>query len=374
MNWRRIWSIARKEIYHIGRDKFTLILALVLPVIVVLIFGFAIDFDLKKIPTAYLDSDKTLSSRQLMESFGSSNYFVLHPVFSSAEGLRLIESERVRSLIIIPPEFEKDLLSGRGAGVQILVDAADNASASSIMSYVGEIRTRAMERIIGSENLIPTQKAPLQIKPRYLFNPELNSQWFIVPGLIVVIMAVLSILLTALTVAKEWERGSMELLLSTPVRPLEIIVGKLLPYAFLGIGGMAIVYLLARIVFHVPFRGSHFVLLLGCLLFLGTYLAQGLLISVLTRKQMIAMQFAMLSGLLPSILLSGFIFPIESMPAFFRYFTMVLPARWFMVIVRDSFLQGSSLWDLRTPLISLTLIGLFFITVATKRFKRNVEP
>jgi ABC-2 type transport system permease protein len=187
-------------------------------------------------------------------------------------------------------------------------------------------------------------------------------------------MSILSILLTALTVAREWENGSMELLLSTPVRPIEIIVGKLAPYGVLGITAVTFVYVVARTVFGVPFAGNLAVFGLGCLLFLVSYLAQGLLISVVTRKQVIAMQFSMMSGMLPSNLLSGFIFPIESMPLFFQYFTMLLPARWFMRIARDTFLKGSSLLDLAGSFLALSLFCALMILMATRRFKRDLEP
>jgi len=368
--WNRALAIARKEIFHIARDRFTLAMALVLPVIVVAIFGVAIEFNLQSIPTGYIDHDRSASSRALTEVFGSSDYFRMRPVGSPAEGYGLVESERIKSLVLIPPGFERDLFSGRGADVQVIVDAADNAAASSVLSYLGDIQQRSTHRILEA----PARRESVRVKTRFLFNPELNSKWFVVPGLIAVIMSILAVLLTALTVAREWESGSMELLLSTPVRPLEVILGKLSPYAVLGLVAVAIVYVMARVVFHVPFEGNHFVFLAGCLLFLVTYLAQGLLISIATRKQTLAMQIAMLTALLPSQLLSGFIFPVESMPVFFRYLTMVLPARWFMNIVRQSFLQGASLWDMRHSFLALAVIALVFISAAVSRFKKDVEP
>jgi ABC-2 type transport system permease protein len=195
-----------------------------------------------------------------------------------------------------------------------------------------------------------------------------------VPGLAVVVVAIVSILLTALTVAREWENGSMELLLSTPVKPVELIIGKLAPYTVIGLLAVLFIYIVARLGFGVPFRGSHLVLLAGAFLFLSAYLAQGLVISVLTRKQQLSMQFAIVSGLLPSVLLSGFVFPIESMPRLFHYLTMVFPARWFMVISRDLFLKGTNLPDLLAPFAALLVINAVLLTVAVRRFKRDVEP
>ncbi len=367
--WQRAYAIAKKEVAHITRDKFTLSMALVLPLIVVTIFGVAIEFNLNDISTSFLDLDKTQSSRELMETFTSSDYFHGSSILTPSEGYRRLQSDESKVVVIIPPDFEKDLISGGGSQVQVLVDAADGQAASSVLSYLGDIQPRAFEKLTGY--LIPQN---IQLKTRFLFNPELNSKWFTVPGLLVVIMTMIAILLTALTVAREWETGSMELLLSTPVKPLEIIIGKLAPYAVLCLGAVGLVYILARIAFHVPFVGSYADFLLACSLFLITYLAQGLMISVLTRKQMLAMQLAMISGLLPSQLLSGFIFPVENMPPFFQRFTMILPARWFMNITRDSFLQGSTFWQMRSSFLGLTIIGLVFITVAVKKFKRDLEP
>jgi ABC-2 type transport system permease protein len=181
-------------------------------------------------------------------------------------------------------------------------------------------------------------------------------------------------MLTALTVAREWENGSMEMLLSTPVRPLEMIMGKLAPYVGLGLGSVYFVYLAARLAFGIPFMGSHALFLLACLMFLGCSLSQGLVISVLTRQQALSMQFSMVSGLLPSLLLSGFIFPVESMPVFFRYFTMVLPARWFVVVCRGLFLKGAGPPELWVPLTALLALNALLISWAVWKFKTDLEP
>ena len=367
--WRRALAVARKEVYHILRDPTTLGAALVLPVFMVIMFGVAIEFNVKNVALAVSDSDQTQTSRRLIDTFSSSGYFLIHRVLSPHEGITDVSAERARAALIIPPRFEQDLFAGRGAEAQILVDGSDNYTVGPVLGYVGSIQNIASRRI-GDFDLTP----PYEIRTRFLFNPELNSRWFVIPGLTVVVMSILSILLTALTVAREWENGSMELLLSTPVEPLEIIVGKLAPYGILGIVAVVFVYVIARTVFGVPFVGSLWVFGLGSLLFLVTYLAQGLLISVVTRKQTIAMQLSMMSGMLPSNLLSGFIFPIESMPKFFQYFTMILPARWFMRIARDTFLEGSNVLELAGPFLALTFICALMIFLASRRFKRDLEP
>jgi ABC-2 type transport system permease protein len=195
-----------------------------------------------------------------------------------------------------------------------------------------------------------------------------------VPGLNVIIMAILSILLTSLTIAREYENGSMELLLTTPVQPIEIIFGKLAPYFSLGVTTVVFIFLIARTAFGVPFVGNILVFGMGCFLFLMAYLALGLWISVTTKKQMVAMQMAMMMGMLPTQLLSGFIFPIESMNKGFQIFTMILPARWFMQISRDTFLKGTSVLSLWAPFLGLTIFCVFIIIAGTKRFKKDLEP
>ena len=367
--WRRAAAVSKKEIYHILRDPTTLGAALALPVFMVIMFGIAIEFNVKFVALAVNNSDQTQSSRQLLDTFGSSQYFLIHEVASPYDAVTEVSAERARAALLIPPRFEQDLFAGRNALAQVLVDGSDNSTVGPVLGYVSSIQNIASRRIGDFD-----PKLPYEIRTRFLFNPELNSRWFVIPGLTVVVMSILSILLTALTVAREWENGSMELLLSTPVQPLEIIVGKLAPYGVLGIVAVIFIYVIARTVFGIPFAGSLWVFGLGSLLFLVTYLAQGLLISVVTRKQTIAMQFAMMSGMLPSNLLSGFIFPIESMPRFFQYFTMVLPARWFMRIARNTFLKGSSFIELGGSFLALSIISVLMIFMAARRFKRDLEP
>jgi len=367
--WRRAAAIARKEVFHILRDPYTLALALGLPVVMVVVYGVAMDFNVKNIALAVSDSDGTQASRRLIDTFSSSGYFLVHGARSPGEAERAVTAEQARASLIIPPRFEKDLLNGRTASAQVLLDGADNSTVGPVSGYLGSIQAAASRRLAGFE-----PPAPYELRTRFLFNPELNSQWFVIPGLAVVVMAILSVLLTALTVAREWENGSMELLLSTPAQPLEIIAGKLAPYAALGFIGLAFVYAIARTAFAVPFQGSLVLFAVCSGLFLCCYLAQGLFISIVTRRQMVAMQFAMISGLLPSLLLSGFVFPVASMPRFFWYLTLILPARWFMVIARGCFLRGSTAQELVLPIAAMAVFCVVMIAAATRRFKRDLEP
>jgi len=376
----RALSVARKEARHILRDPFTMGMAFGLPLVMVIFFGLVIDFNVKDIRLHVYDRDSSRASRQFLEAFRTSGAFSLHAGQDPGAPAREIDEEKTKAVLIIERGFGKDLGSGREARVQILLDGADNSTSGVILGYLEGVK-RSFNRQVASGTIPLPGTLPRTggdprdfLRTRFLFNPELNTRWFIIPGLAAVVLAILSILLTALTVAREWENGSMEMILSTPVSPLEIVTGKLLPYSVIGLSATALVYFAARLGFGVPFRGSHVLLLLATFLFLSACLAQGLLISVVTRQQALAMQFAMLSGMLPTMLLSGFVFPVESMPRFFHYFTSILPVRWFMKVVRGLFLRGADLGDLIVPFAALTGLMILLTTLATKRFKKDVEP
>jgi len=364
----RAWSMARKEFRHVWRDPFTLIWALGMPLILVIFFGYAIDFNVRDVGLAVADHDLTRNSRELLQVIGGAGYFRLQPLTAGEDPQRLLFQEKSKGVLVIEPDFGKNLGLGLESKVQVLLDGADNSSAGTIVSYLAGIQRAAAARL-GSP---PTQ--PVSLAVRYLFNPELNSHWFVIPGLVVMVMGILSVILTALTVAREWEMGSMELLLSTPVKPLEIIVGKLLPYLALVTLSVVMIYLIARLQFGLPFRGSHLLYVVGAFLFLTLCLAQGLLISVATRQQVVSVQLGFITGLLPTLLLSGFIFPIESMPVFFQYFTLILPPRWFVVISRGLFLKGSPPAELAVPLLMLLVLNLIMVGAALKAFKKDLEP
>jgi ABC-2 type transport system permease protein len=369
MNIDRIRAIAKKEVMHILRDPFTLGMAIGIPAVMVIFFGFAIDFDFRAIKVAVFDADHSRPSRELARTFSSSGYFIPVAGTDAADPVADVEAERASLALVINHGFARDMGAEQTAHVQVLLDGSDNQKTGIVSGYLAGILTTANNRFAAT----PIQQ-PVDLRTRFVYNPDLSTQQFTVPGLIVIVTGLLAILMTALTVAREWERGSMELLLSTPVTPGEIIVGKILPYVALVLGGIAFVFIFSRLVFAVPFEGSFLLFVLACVLFTTTSLAQGILISVLTRQQQKAMQFAMVMGLLPSILLSGFVFPIESMPVFFRYLTMILPPRWFMQIIRALFLKGSSLAELALPFSALLLMTIVFLTAAVKNFKKDVEP
>lgn len=363
----RILSISQKEKFHILRDPYAFTIAIVVPLFIVLIFGFVIDFDVKNIPITYQDQDQTALSRDFLRKLENSGYFRLEKNLHSVDqAFKEIEKGNSKAFLQIPPQFEQNTLSNKPSQVQILLDGADNSTAGVTLGYLSKFTVFANSSYFGT-------RPNYRINEQFYYNPQLLSSWFVVPGLTAIILALISILLTALTVAKEWENGSMELLLSTPVKPIEIILGKMVPYLFIGFFALALVLIASFMIFKIPFNGSFLTFLFTSIVFLISCLAQGILISILARNQQLAMQISMITGLLPSLLLSGFIFPIENMPIFFQVLTSILPARWYMLISRSIFLKGADLTHILLPIFALMTLSIVLVTLAMKNFKPNLE-
>ena len=369
--WPRAKAIFVKEFKHILRDPFTMFVALLLPVVILLILGNSIEFNVQSIKLAYFDGDRTESSRKLVETFGSSNYFQPYMIDNPDKAFNDIVDERARVALIVPPNFEKEIKSGRIGQAQVMFDGSDNSSIMAVSSYINAINIKSFFKIYDMPSYITNSN--LSLKTRYLFNPELNSRYFSVPGIATTIMALVAIILTTLTICREWERGSMEMLLSTPATPAEIIFGKGMPYAILSLAGFAIVFIVARIIFGVPFVGGYWITLLGTTLFILAYLAIGLLISISTRKQEVAVQYAIIIGVLPAMMLSGLIFPVEYMGPAYQVISSVLPARFYMDLLRDQFLRGSHLSYMWSALVYLGISAIVLFTICVARFKRTLE-
>lgn len=382
-SWRRARSVAYKEYKHILRDPFTLAVTLILPLVFVGMFGFVIDLDYKHMRVYVRDNDQTSVSRRFLQEMSSSGYFDLKPVHSPSEADQALDKNNSPALLIIKRGFGRNIRAGNPENpgqIQLLADGTDNVQASIIGTYLQGVvqKANAVFAKDNSELSGGAEEAALsaggQIRSRFLFNPELNSRWFIVPALSTIIIGFLAIVLTALTVAKEWENGSMELLLSTPVRPAEIVLGKLVPYFLLTFFDVLVVFVLALYVFRIPFLGSFLFYMAACWVYITGALALGLVISVVTRQQQAAIQFAFAVGLLPSFIFSGFIFPIENMPAFFQYFTALFPQRWFLHISRTVFLSDAAPLTLATAFGAILLFATAMILLAVHKFKTDVEP
>ncbi len=344
MNFRRTRAVATKEFRHILRDPRSLILALGIPMLMLLLFGYALSLDVDEIPTAVADQSRSPQSRELLERFRASRYF---KIVATEGGLKTIERSinkgEVVLGIVISSDYAGDLVSGKPAQVQLILDGSDSNTASMaagyaegvVQAHAAELRERFMDRRAGVE--MPTAVEP---RLRIWYNSELKSKNYVVPGLIAVILMIISALLTSLTIAREWEMGTMEQVLSTPLRSEELVLGKMSAYFCLGLADAVIAVTIGVFVFDVPFRGSLPLLFVTTCVFLFGALCWGILVSAVARSQLLAFQIGILSSFLPAFLLSGFIFSIENMPAVVQVISHIVPARYFVTLLKGIFLKG----------------------------------
>lgn len=373
MSWGRLWAVARKEALQLRRDRRSLVLAFVLPVLLVLIFGAAISLDVRDLPLAVLDRDRSPASRELVEAFQASGYFSLA---ARLDGLpaadRLLARGRARVVLVIPPGYARDLAAGRGGGavVQALVDGGDANTATIALNYADAITAGVAARVGGGG---PAGPPRVVAEARVWYNEALESARTIVPGLIGVIMAIIAAMLTALTIAREWERGTMEQLIATPVHRLEVVAGKLLPYVGIGAVDVAATVGIGLVVFQVPLRGSVLLLAALSLLFIVGVLSFGLFLSAALKSQVLATQVALMSTYLPALLLSGFIFAIGNMPAALRAVSYLIPARYFVAISRGIFLKGVGLGLLWPQVVGLLVFTAAAVGLAIRSFRKELE-
>jgi ABC-2 type transport system permease protein len=376
MKVRRIKAVAKKEWLQIIRDTRSLLLAIGIPMLMIVLFGWALKLDVTDIKTAIFDMDKTSSSRELISKFDSIEYFNIVAYIDSYDDVeRLMDNGKIMAAIIIPRGFSKDMKTGKGSDIQLIVDGTDPLTAQVLTGYVSVVVSDYSERYILSglsRAGVTTFTLPIDARLRVWFNPELLSKNFIIPGLIAVIMMIIAGLLTSLTVAREWERGTMEQLISTPIRAPELVVGKVIPYVGLGLFDFILAVLVGTLVFGVPIKGSFVLLSVFTLIFMVGAMAYGTLISIITRKQLLASQIAIITTFLPSFLLSGFVFPISNMPMVIQALTYVVPARYFVKILKGIFLKGVGLYVLWGEGLLLLIFTLFVVFVATKRLKKEL--
>lgn len=356
----RIAAMAHKELAHIRRDQQMLALALALPLVLLLLFGYALSFDVDHIPLAIVDQDQTAESRALVRAFTAGDLFVEARREAVVEDvLPALRRGDVRAALVIDNQYARHLTRGEPAPVQLLVDGGDNNTAAVAMGYAVAVASP------------PPATLPVTLHARALFNPGLRSAVFILPGLIVFLLVMIAVMLTALTIAGEFERGSMEQLFATPIKRIEIVLGKLIPYFALGLLQVLLVVTAGVVLFGLPVRGS--LVLVGAIssLFILANLAQGLLISVLTRNQMIASQTAVLSTLLPALLLSGFVFPIANMPLPLQIIARIFPASHLVDALRAVLLRGNGIEALLRPAAAMTAFFVVMLIIATRKFKRE---
>ncbi len=376
MNLRRLWAIARKELLHIVRDPRSLGMAIVIPMLMLFLYGYALTLDVDRVPTVVWDQSETALSRKLIAGFDGSPYFSVVEYVSGYDQIqRAIDTRRALVGLVIGREFAEQLEAGRNAPVQMIVDGSDSNTATIAIGYaevIAEVfsQEQMAEQMVRSG--IETPRVPVEVRPRVWFNAELQSKNFIIPGLIAVIMMVIAALLTSLTVAREWERGTMEQLISTPVKETELILGKILPYFALGMLDMLLAVLMGEFLFQVPLRGNVALLFGLASIFLAGVLALGVLISVVTKSQLLASQLAMVLTFLPAFLLSGFIFSIANMPRVIQGVTYLVPARYFVAILKGIYLKGVGLEVLGGQALLLIVFGLAALLLAVARFKKKL--
>jgi ABC-2 type transport system permease protein len=366
----RLGAIARKEAVQLSRDRRSLLLAFALPLALLVFFGYAISWDVRDIALAVVDEDHSRESRELVDAFLASGYFHLaaRPA-SPGEAPRLFARRIALMLLVVPPGFAADLGAGKTAQVQLLLDGSDANTATIALGYADAIARSFGRRVLLRGR---TLALPLEAQTRVWFNEELASRNMIVPGLVAVIMMIIAAMLTSLTIAREWERGTMEQLAATPVTRLEVVLGKLLPYLAIGLVDVAVCSALGVALFGVPFRGSALLLAGLSLLFLIGSLGLGLFISAATRSQMLATQISMVATFLPAFLLSGFMFAIETMPAPLRALTFLVPARYFLVVTRGIFLKGVGPEVLAVQAVLMIVFAVAGLGLAVKSFRKEI--
>jgi ABC-2 type transport system permease protein len=366
----RVGAMAWKETLHILRDPRTLLLALAMPVLLLPLFGYGVSFDVDHVPIAVADADRTADSRALARAFAASGEFEVAPGADAARAEDLLRTGLALAVLVIPRGHAEDLARGRAAPVQLLVDGADAVVANQVLA-----KAEAVVRAAGQARLISLAgggAAPVEARVWTRFNPEGRSALFMVPGLAAYLLALAAVLLTALAIAGEWERGSMEQLFAAPLGRLEIILGKLLPFLVLGAVQFLLVIAVGTAVFEVPVRGGIALLFAFGLLFLVGMLGQGLLVSVLARNQLVATQAGALSSMLPSLLLSGMVVPIDNMPAPLRALSRVVPARYLVEALRGLLLRGAGIEVLWPDLLALAIFAAAVLTLAAARFRRRI--
>ena len=366
---RKALAVYRKELRQIARDRRTLLILVFVPAFFLLLYGYALNFDIRHVALAVEDLDGTPESRAVVSAFVNSGYFDLKAaVYSRAEAERLLDLNEARAVLVIPEGFGREVTSGRTAPVQVILSGDNANTATTVMGYATNIlRTIGVQLAPGGMIVQP----PLSVEPRIWYNPELRSTLFLVPGLIAYIAMITAVASTALSIVREKESGTIEQVRMAPIDTFSFIIGKTIPYFIISLSSAALIILASMVLFGLPMRGNWLSLLVALSLFLIGALGTGLLISTIARTQQIAFQIALLISLLPTIMLSGFIFPIASMPQALQVVTYVVPARYFLIALRGIVLKGSALAPLAPQLLALLVYATAVLGLASLRLARE---
>lgn len=372
---RQVLAVGRKELRQIVRDQRTLLILLFVPAFFLLLFGYALNFDIRNVSLVVKDQDRSARSRELVSAFVNSGYFSLVGYVDSDRDIdRLVDEGRVRAILTVPANFERDLLEGHPTDVQVIIDGDNANTASTVLGYSRTLISEFSLAQTGSRDPRSGSRAPvaaISVEPRIWYNPQLRSTLFLVPGLIAYISMITAVVSTALSVVREKERGTMEQVRMAPISPLPYIIGKTIPYLAISFLSALVVIFSAMLLFELPMRGS-WALLCGAIgLFLIGAQAQGLLISTIAQTQQVAFQVALLSSLLPTMILSGFIFPISSMPAVVQAITHIVPARYFLVALRSIVLKGAGITAFWQDMVALAIFAAVALGLASLRLRKE---
>ena len=374
MNFERLSAMVKKEFVQMRRDPATLRIVLAVPVMQLLIFGFAIRTDVRNLPTVVFDQSRSQQSRAFVQKLTATDNFVLRRYVNSySEALEAVDAGEARAAVVLPPDYARNLKRGQTAQVQVLVDASDPAASQNAIGAAQMVGQRLNVEIVGHRSGVNlTSDLPVDVRVRPLYNPALRSPMFVVPGIIGMILSNILILVTALSIVRERETGTLEQLIVTPLAKWEIMLGKIVPYVLLGYVQMTMVLLLGHFVFHVPMRGPLLALYAASFLFIVANLGLGLFISTLGRNQAQVIQTAFLF-MLPNVLLSGFMFPREAMPDGARLFGLLLPLTHYLKLIRGIVLKGNGLTEVWPQVLALAAFAVAFFTFSTRRFSKTLE-
>ena len=362
-------AVYRKELRQISRDRRTLTTIVFVPAFFLLLYGYALNWDIRHIALAVQDRDGTPESRALVSAFVNSSYFDrVADTYDPADLDRLLDLNTARAALVIPEGFGRDLANGRSPQVQLLVNGDNANTATTVMGYAGNI-VRGSSATLSPDSSVAAP--PVSVEPRIWYNPELRSTLFLVPGLIAYILMITAVISTALSIVREKESGTMEQVRMAPIDTFSFVVGKAVPYFFISLASAALIILAAMALFGLPMRGSWLALLAALSLFIAGALGTGLLISTVAETQQVAFQAAMLTSFLPTLMLSGFIFPISSMPAALQVVTHIVPARYFLIALRGIVLKGTPLYLLWPQVLALSIYALAMLTLAAVRLARE---
>ena len=367
---KRILAIARKEFLHILRDPRSLAVAILMPLMMVILYGYAIDMEMKRLRVAVIDLDRSVQSRDFVRRMTSGEFITSAGRLHSRDEIEpAFRKGLYHAVVILPDDYAESLVANPVTTIQVLIDGADGTTAATVDNYLNALIARA-NRELAAEQL-GSGAMPIEPRPRIFFNPELVSAHFIVPGLVAVVLIMICALLTSIAITREKENGTLEQILTTPIRAPQVIIGKVLPYLLIAALDAALVILIGRLVFSVPMEGSWLVLTGYSLIYLGVALGIGLLISAITESQQTAMMLALLITMLPSIMLSGFIFPIRSMPLPLQVISHLIPATYYLEIIRGIMLKGDAWFPFQAGVLSVMCV--LILTLAARKFGARMD-